>query len=71
MEADGSNDKDNRLFENRKLVLTYAEAANALGLSLSALQKMVHRKEIPFAKIGHRVRFIPDDLVAWLNTKKG
>jgi excisionase family DNA binding protein len=56
-------------FENSKMALTYQEMAEAIGVSETALRVMVHRRQIPFVKIGARVRFIRKDIEAWL--KKG
>jgi excisionase family DNA binding protein len=58
------------LFENPRIGLDYQEAARALCMSVSSLQKLVHRQEVPFVKIGRLVRFIPDDLAAWLKEKR-
>lgn len=49
-----------------KLGMTYQELAAALSLTVSALRCMVHRKQIPYTKLGHRLRFIPADIQAWL-----
>lgn len=61
---------DSGLFENRaRIVLTYRELAAAMGTTESALRKLVMRKRIPYVKIGKSVRFIPEEIQAWL--KKG
>ena len=50
--------------------LDYRGAARALSMSVSTLQKLVHRKEIPHVKLGRLVRFIPEDLAAWLKENR-
>lgn len=54
------------LFENSRMALTYAEMARAIGISEANLRQMVHRRQIPYVKLGRRVRFIPEDIAAWL-----
>ncbi len=48
------------LFENQpEELLTYQECADRLKIPLSTLQKMVHRREMPFLKVGKfQVRFL-------------
>lgn len=44
-------------------LLTYAQAAKALGMSEGALRKRVFRGTIPYIRFGARtVRFDPEDL---------
>ena len=61
---------DSALFENLRIGLDYQAASEALCMSVSTLQKLVHRKAIPYVKVGRMVRFIPEDLAAWLNEKR-
>jgi len=54
-----------------KLLLNYVEAAKALSISKSQLEKMKRRGEIPYVASGDRVLFDPDDLRNWIaKTKK-
>ena len=41
----------------RKRLLTVAELSEALGLSKSAIYKLVHAGKIPYTKISSSVRF--------------
>lgn len=68
MDSVGNNGE--ALFDNQRIGLDYSTAAEALCMSVSTLQKLVHRKEIPFVKVGRLVRFIPEDLAAWLNERR-
>ena len=52
----------------RKLLLTTKEAAEALGVSVTAINRMVARNEIPSLKIGHLRRFRPDTINHLLET---
>lgn len=64
---------EGRLFDNRidpETLLTYEQAASRLQTPVSTLQKLVHRREIPFCKVGKRnIRFYWPDLVDWFRTK--
>jgi excisionase family DNA binding protein len=42
------------------------EAAELLGVSLHTLYTWVHRRQIPFQKVGHALRFSPRALDEWL-----
>ena len=39
-----------------------------LGFTEGALRMMVHRKQLPFIKLGRTVRFRPSDIEAWLRS---
>lgn len=49
-----------------KCYLTVKEAAEYLGLTESALRTMVARRQVPFHKLGRRLRFDIHDLDALL-----
>lgn len=60
-----------RLFENtQREVFTCAEAADLLRTTLSNVRVMVHRKQLPFVKIGRRVLILRDDIEALLLSKR-
>jgi excisionase family DNA binding protein len=54
------------LSDNQLIAWDYREAARQTCFSVSTLQKLVSREEVPHVKIGHLVRFIPEDLKAWI-----
>lgn len=56
------------LFE--KIGMTYLETSAATGISVSHLQKLVHWKKIPHVKVGRAVRFIPEDVRAWIKKRR-
>ncbi|MFI5395316.1 MAG: helix-turn-helix domain-containing protein [Candidatus Binatia bacterium] len=43
------------------------DAAELLGVSLHTLYTWVHRRQIPFQKVGHALRFSPTALSEWLS----
>lgn len=50
--------------------LTVSEVANLLGKTESGIRSMIQRKELPYVKIGHSVRFDYDQIIDFLNTKR-
>lgn len=62
MKADG-------LFDNKKM-LNYEELAAVMGVSKSTLRKWVHFRKIPYRKLnGRLVRFMPEEISAWLRKR--
>ena len=51
-------------------LLTVKEIADQLNLSRGALYQMIARREIPYVKMGRRVRFVNSDILEWLNCQK-
>ena len=49
-----------------KRLLTIKEASEYLGITENALYCMVYRRQIPFVKIGKRLRFDKIDLDKWI-----
>jgi excisionase family DNA binding protein len=48
-------------------LLTVDELAAYLGLTRPALRQMIHRRQIPFIRLGERrIRFDLTDIDAWL-----
>jgi excisionase family DNA binding protein len=41
-------------------------AGNYCGTTERHVRELVYRNEIPYIKVGRLVRFLPDDLDAWL-----
>ena len=52
----------------RRLV-TIQEAADYTGLAVPTLYKMVHRRDVPFVKLGRLVKFDVALLDAWIQEK--
>lgn len=64
LETDGTS-----LIEKKRLGMTYAELSSALSIPKSTLAKWVMEKRIPFVKLGHLVRFQPEEIEAWLKQR--
>ena len=52
-----------------KKLLTYKECSEYLSITEGSLRNMVLKREIPFLKIGKRVRFDTEELSQWLSEK--
>ena len=50
-------------------ILTLSEAANYLKIAEKTLLRMIHRKEVPVAKVGNQYRFLRNVLEDWLISK--
>lgn len=50
--------------------LTASEASELLGLSKWSVYELTRRKEIPHIKIGRRVLFRRESLLAWLSVRE-
>ncbi|MGD0916054.1 MAG: helix-turn-helix domain-containing protein [Thermodesulfobacteriota bacterium] len=53
-----------------KEILNIDELSEYLGIKTSSLYSKVERKEIPFYKIGHLVRFKKSDIDLWIEKFK-
>jgi excisionase family DNA binding protein len=51
-------------------LLNYDGAANYLHMSKRHLQRLVRLGLIPHVKLGRAVRFVPDDLAAYVRDRK-
>jgi len=51
-------------------IMTKKEAAKFLKLSVSTIDRLMKKRDIPFSKINGKVLFQKKDLVAWLESKK-
>jgi excisionase family DNA binding protein len=49
-------------------LLTIAEVADALGVDIRHVRRLVHERRIPYIKWGHLLRFDPADIAAWVDT---
>jgi excisionase family DNA binding protein len=46
------------------------ECSKVLNMSVGRLRKMCMKKEIPFLKLGGRVRFYKPDLLKWIKASR-
>lgn len=54
-----------------RLLLTAREAAVVLSISARKLWSLTACGEIPAVRIGRSVRYLADDLRAWIDSRKG
>ena len=52
-------------------ILTIQEVGDKLHIPKASIYQMVHKKTIPFFKIGQRLRFNTADIEEWLEKKRG
>lgn len=48
-------------------LLTIAQVADALGVDVRHVRRLVHERRIPYIKWGHLLRFDPADIAAWVD----
>ncbi len=49
-------------------LLSIAEVADALGVEVRHVRRLVHERRIPYIKWGHLLRFDPAEIAAWVDT---
>lgn len=60
---------DDELFDNESRLLTYDDLAEVLKVDQRTLRRWVRRNEIPYVRLGRRVRFFPERIRDWLKEK--
>lgn len=53
------------LFEN-KILWTIDDLSAFTGLAKQTIYNKINRKEIPYRKCGRRLRFMPDEILNWI-----
>ena len=48
-------------------LMNISEVADALGVDIRHVRRLVHEKRIPYIKWGHLLRFDPADIAAWVD----
>jgi excisionase family DNA binding protein len=58
--------------ERRQLarLLSIAEVADALGVDIRHVRRLVYERRIPYIKWGHLLRFDPTDIAAWIDSNR-
>jgi excisionase family DNA binding protein len=51
-------------------LLTIAEVAKLLKISVPSVRRLQHQRHIPFFKVGGRIRFARSDIVAYLQKQR-
>lgn len=49
-------------------LLTIAQVAEALGVDVRHVRRLVHERRIPYIKWGHLLRFDPAEIDTWIDT---
>ncbi|MEI6080011.1 MAG: helix-turn-helix domain-containing protein [bacterium] len=66
-----TNDEQLLLFDNNKIssgsVWKVADVANYLGVSIGHVYNLKSQGKIPYRKCGKLLRFIPKEIIDWLN----
>ena len=44
--------------------------ADSLGISMRQVRRFVSENQIPFIRIGHLIRFDPDELNEWIDARR-
>jgi excisionase family DNA binding protein len=57
---------------NRPLgqLMTIGEVADALGVAVRHVRRLVHEQRIPYIKWGHLLRFDPAEIRAWIDSHR-
>jgi excisionase family DNA binding protein len=51
-------------------LLNIAEVADALGVDVRHVRRLVHERRIPYVKWGHLLRFDPAEITAWVDAHR-
>ncbi len=51
-------------------LLTITQVADALGVEVRHVRRLVHERRIPYIKWGHLLRFDPTDIKNWLDENR-
>jgi len=51
-------------------VLDKKETSEFLKMSVSNIDRLIRKKEIPYSKVGKKVLFLKEDLILWLKEKR-
>lgn len=51
-------------------LLNPEQVAQTLGFSVAHVYRMVSEKQLPYLRIGRQLRFEPDAIDAWLESRK-
>jgi excisionase family DNA binding protein len=51
-------------------LLNISEVAEALGVEIRHVRRLVHERRIPYIKWGHLLRFDPTEITTWIDANR-
>jgi excisionase family DNA binding protein len=51
-------------------LLDITEVADRCGVRVRFIRRLVAERRIPYIKLGHLLRFDPDEIAAWLDSQR-
>ncbi len=51
-------------------LLTIEELAEHLGVTVRHVRRQIAERRVPYLKVGHLVRFYPDEIAGWLDESR-
>ncbi len=60
----------NQMGEHLPALVDIGTVAQALGISMRQVRRFVADGQIPFVRVGHLIRFDPDELNDWINARR-
>jgi excisionase family DNA binding protein len=60
----------NQQGETLPALVDIVAVAKALGISMRQVRRFVADGHIPFVRVGHLIRFDPDELNVWINVRR-
>ena len=67
----GLGPSSNQKGEPLPALVDIATVAQALGISMRQVRRFVADGQMPFVRVGHLIRFDPDELNDWINARRG
>ena len=55
---------------NTTVLLDIHQTAERLGTTERQIRSLIYRRELPFVKVGAKVRFCPDDIERYIETRR-
>ena len=52
------------------LLVDIQAVSRSLGISMRQVRRFVADTEIPFVRVGHLIRFDPDELLEWIDARR-
>ena len=66
----GLRPSSNQKADSLPALVAIEAVAQALGISLRQVRRFVADGQIPFVRVGHLIRFDPDELNTWIDARR-